>query len=198
MKTGILLSGGIDSIALAYWKRPDWAVTVDYGQRPAEAEIRAAAKICIELNIRHDIITADCSSLGSGDLVGSSPLKSSPSPEWWPFRNQLLITLAGMRAIQAGIQTLVLGAVKSDGFHVDGTKSFFQTIDQVMSIQEGGIRVSAPAVELTSVELVRISGIPKSLLSWAHSCHVSEVACGDCRGCYKHQAVMETLGHGYY
>jgi len=35
----ILLSGGLDSIALAYWLRPQIAVTIDYGQRPARAVI---------------------------------------------------------------------------------------------------------------------------------------------------------------
>lgn len=198
MKTGILLSGGIDSIALAFWKRPDWAVTVDYGQKPAATEIRTAKQICSELGISHEVLSVDCSSLGSGDLAGSSPLKGSPSPEWWPFRNQLLVTIASMRAIQLEVQALLLGAVKSDSFHVDGTEVFFQAIDQLMFMQEGGIRISTPAINLTSEELVKISGIPISLLAWAHSCHVSEVACGNCRGCYKHQSIMDKLGYGYY
>ena len=33
----LLLSGGMDSIALAFWKRPEIAITIDYGQRAAEA-----------------------------------------------------------------------------------------------------------------------------------------------------------------
>ena len=31
MTTGLLLSGGIDSSALAFWKRPQVCFTVDYG-----------------------------------------------------------------------------------------------------------------------------------------------------------------------
>lgn len=198
MKKGILLSGGIDSVALAFWQRPDWAVTIDYGQRPAAAEIRAASKVCGDLGIVHDVISVDCSSLGSGDLAGCSALRNSPSSEWWPYRNQLLVTLAGMKALEMQIQALLLGAVKSDGFHTDGTEPFFRVLGQLMALQEGGIKVLAPAIELTSQELVKRSGIPQGLLAWAHSCHVSELACGDCRGCYKHQSVMESLGYGYY
>ena len=36
LKTGLLLSGGMDSIAIAWWKRPQWAITFDYGQTAAE------------------------------------------------------------------------------------------------------------------------------------------------------------------
>src|SRR5690242_14032680 len=99
----ILLSGGLDSIALAYWLRPQIAVTIDYGQRSAQAEITAATAVCEVLNIRHELIQVDCSALGRGSLVNDAPVSNSPSPEWWPFRNQLLITLALMRLVDSGV-----------------------------------------------------------------------------------------------
>ncbi|WP_440506100.1 7-cyano-7-deazaguanine synthase [Serratia nevei] len=64
MKTALLLSGGMDSIAIAWWKRPDIALTLDYGQYAAEAEIRAASVTCKSLGIDHHIIRIDCRSLG--------------------------------------------------------------------------------------------------------------------------------------
>ncbi len=198
MKTGILLSGGIDSIALAFWKKPDWAITINYGQKPAQAEIRAASKVCAELNVKHEILQIDCSCLGSGDLAGSPAIDNAPSSEWWPFRNQMLATFAGIKALPMGVEELMFGAVASDNFHADGTEQFFNHLNITMSIQEGLIKVSAPAIKLTSVELVKKSGIDLSLLGWAHSCHIGNSACGNCRGCYKHQTVMDTLGHGYY
>jgi 7-cyano-7-deazaguanine synthase len=39
----VLLSGGMDSIALACWQRPEFAITVDYGQRAAATEVAVAA-----------------------------------------------------------------------------------------------------------------------------------------------------------
>ena len=56
------------------------------------------------------------------------------------------------------------------------------------------LRLRAPAIELTASELVRMSGVPSELLSWAHSCHVSEYACGLCRGCQKHYSTYEAIG----
>jgi 7-cyano-7-deazaguanine synthase len=193
MSSGILLSGGLDSIALTYWKRPDIAFTVNYGQVCAHAEIRAAKQICSELKIQHEVISVDCRMLGSGDLAGRPASQIAPVPEWWPFRNQLLITLAGMLATSLNVRSLMFASVKSDGVHADGKDEFFELINSLMSFQEGEIKIHAPAINLSTVELIRISGIDLALLAWAHSCHVANYACGNCRGCNKHRNVMSEL-----
>lgn len=198
MSTGILLSGGMDSIALAYWKRPGVAYTVDYGQVPAAGEICAANAVCDALDIRHRIIRADCREIGSGDMAGGNPSGLAPVSEWWPFRNQLLLTLAGAAAIADGVGELIFGAISTDSVHADGRLEFFERISALIGFQEGGIRVTAPAIELTSVELVRKSGVPLSILAWSHSCHVAALACGTCRGCVKHAETMMELGYGDY
>lgn len=193
MSKAILLSGGIDSIALAYWKRPDIAITVNYGQAPARTEIRISAIIAKALNIPHHVIEADCSKLGSGDLINQSALTVSPSSEWWPYRNQLLVTLASMKGITFGISELMIASVKSDGFHKDGTSEFYELINKLMVYQEGNIQVTCPAILFTSVELIKLSGVPRSILNWAHSCHKSNTPCGTCRGCNKYRQVMNEL-----
>lgn len=198
MKTGILLSGGIDSIALAYWKRPDVAYTVDYGQKSAQGELRASRFVAKELSIDHFNISVDCRALGSGDLAGSTPSAIAPVPEWWPFRNQLLVTIAAMKAVQDGVGILMVGSVKTDSSHLDGTKEFYTKLDDLVRFQEGGVIVQAPAIDLTSAELVKKSGLPDTLLGWAHSCHTANYACGVCRGCNKHREVMQELGCGSY
>lgn len=198
MTEAILLSGGIDSISLAYWKRPAVAVTVDYGQRPARGEIQASAGACEALGIEHLVVSVDCSSLGSGDMAGSSPLEIAPVPEWWPYRNQLLVTLAASAVISRGVASLLIGTVKADSQHADGTSRFVAALSNLMSLQEGGLRVEAPAIGLTSVELVRRSEVPLEVLAWAHSCHTSSLACGRCRGCAKHFETMQDLDIGPY
>lgn len=198
MKAGILLSGGMDSIALTWWKKPEVAYTVDYGQKSANGEVRAAGAVCSTMDIVHRVLQVDCSCLGSGDLAGSEPNFLAPSPEWWPFRNQLLLTLALMAAVQDGISRLLFGAVKTDSFHQDGSVDFFRQIGRLVALQEGNIAIEAPALSMTSAELVRASGVDASVLSWAHSCHKSDFACGRCRGCEKHRLVMTELGYGAY
>jgi 7-cyano-7-deazaguanine synthase len=195
VKTGLLLSGGMDSLALAWWKRPDIAFTVDYGQKAAEAEREASAAICGRLQIEHHAIQVDCRSLGSGDMVHGTPDAAAPNTDWWPYRNQLLITLVATKAIALGVKTLWIGTVKSDGSHKDGTTEFVQRIDSLLEYQEGGLRVEAPAIAVSTAELIKLSGIPSDALAWAHSCHKANVPCGNCRGCNKYLETYLEVGH---
>lgn len=193
IKKGLLLSGGIDSICLAYGLKPDIAYTIDYGQTVAEREIYVSKYICNELNIEHRIITVDCKALGSGTLADSENVAQSPSDEWWPYRNQLLITLALMQAIKDGTNELHLATVKSDGFHKDGTKQFYDMINRLVSYQEGKIAIKCESLNFYSHELALKYKVPNLLLSIAHSCHVSNVACGKCSGCIKQLRVRVEL-----
>ncbi|KRF00594.1 7-cyano-7-deazaguanine synthase [Frateuria sp. Soil773] len=193
MKTALLLSGGMDSIALAWWKRPELAFTVDYGQLAATAEISASAAICSALDIPHTVLRFDAKALGSGDMAGTAADPNAPASDWWPYRNQLLVTLVAMKAVATGVQRLWLGTVASDGIHKDGTPEFFENINRLLSHQEGGIVVEAPAIGLRTVDLIRQSDIPRSMLAWAHSCHKADVPCCNCRGCNKHFETLQEL-----
>jgi len=193
MKTALLLSGGMDSLSIAWWKRPNVAITLDYGQLAAEAEFRASKAICAILDIEHHVLRVDCRLLGSGDMAGVKADANAPASDWWPYRNQLLATLAAMKAISLGVTHLWLGTVKSDGSHRDGTQEFVDALDRMLSLQEGGMRVEAPAIGLSTAELVRLARVPLDQLAWAHSCHKANVACAQCRGCNKYFEVLEEL-----
>lgn len=189
--TAVLLSGGMDSAALSFWVKPRHTITINYGQKAACAEIRAAREISKEISAEHHVLEIDCSCLGSGDMSDSAAIAIAPSTDWWPFRNQLLITFAVMKAVYLGVDTLCLGSVKNDCDYRDGTAEFIDRISNLTSYQEGNISVTAPAVNLTTEQLVAVSQIPQEILAWSHSCHTSNFACGRCRGCNKHREVME-------
>ena len=188
----------MDSTAIAWWRKPDLAITLDYGQRPAAAEVKAAAAVCAALGIRHEVIRADLSAVGSGDMAGRPGLPEAPVPEWWPFRNQMLVTLAAMLAISSGARTLLIGCLATDASHADGSRAFVAAMDGLLAMQEGGLRLEAPAISMTATQLLRISGVPPEVLAWAHSCHVAEHACGMCRGCKKHYETLEAIGSAPY
>jgi 7-cyano-7-deazaguanine synthase len=127
-------------------------------------------------------------------MAGTAPLSAAPVSEWWPFRNQLILTLAGMAAARMGSERLLIGTLATDCQHADGRPEFVEKISALMSFQEGSMLVSAPAIGLDAVELVRQSGIDQATLAWAHSCHVGNFACGRCRGCIKHFNTWHALG----
>ncbi|MCP1842135.1 7-cyano-7-deazaguanine synthase [Bradyrhizobium sp. USDA 4524] len=185
----LLFSGGLDSSALAFWKRPDACLTVDYGQRPARGEMAAAAAICRELGLRHEVLAIDLRALGAGSLAGAAPSALGAAEEFWPYRNQMLITMAGMRFLPQGLKEIMIGAVRTD-VHADGKSPFLRGIDRLMSLQEGAVSVTAPARALHPRRLLEVSGFPRSLVGLTFSCHVMEYACGQCRGCEKH---LETV-----
>ncbi len=189
----LLLSGGMDSIALAYQRRPRWTLTVDYGQVSADGEIRAATAVATTLRLEHTVVRVDCRALGSGALAGTAPTALAPVPEWWPFRNQLLVTAAAMYAVTVGAQHIVIGAVATDVAHADGRAEFISALDAVLRCQEGHLTLRAPALHLDTAALIHEARVPLDLLAWAHSCHTGPFACGTCRGCQKHLNVTEAL-----
>lgn len=194
MKAVLLLSGGLDSTALAAWKRPSHCLVVDYGQRSAEAETRAAGIVADRLGLPLARVRVDCSVLGQGDLAGSAGSEHSRHAEWWPYRNQLLVTFAAAWALQNDHDTVWTGTILTDDRHADGTRGFYERLDDLLSYQEGGVRVSAPAGQLDCEELVTRSGVTDDVLAWTHSCHTGNLACGHCAGCRKRTGVLRTLG----
>lgn len=190
----LLLSGGLDSSALACLERPDMCLTIDYGQRSARGEVRAATVIAGRLGIPSASFRIDCSALGSGDLSGRESHPAAPSTDWWPYRNQLLVTLSAAWALPRQVSTIVVGSVANDRFHVDGTTGFYSRLDELLRMQEGNLTVEVPAINRETSELVRRSGLSLSLAAWTHSCHVANLACGACRGCTKRLGVFRELG----
>ena len=194
LKEAILLSGGVDSICLAYILKPNIAYTIDYGQKVAKREIYVSQLICRELGINHCVIKIDCSSLGSGTLVGKESSKVSPAEEWWPFRNQLLFTLSSMQAIKDEVNKIYIGSVNTDSFHKDGTFEFIKLMNALSEFQEGAIQIEAPLLNYKTHEIIINHKIPRELLLLAHSCHISDIACGHCSGCLKQIRIRQEIG----
>ena len=102
----------------------------------------------------------------------------------------MLVTLAAMLLMPQGITEIMVGAVSTDR-HADGKAPFFRALDRLVSLQEGSVRVSAPALHLSTPGLLRKSGFPYELIGLTFSCHVAEFACGQCGGCLKHRECVE-------
>lgn len=191
----LLFSGGIESTCLAFTSRPDLLLTIDYGQVCAEGEIRASSYIAAELGLRHEILHAPLNKFGAGDLAGTKSAVSGEATEYWPFRNQMLITLSAMRYEREGLEEIMIGTVISDEVHADGCPDFVDAISRCLSAQNPKLRVVAPALGMTAQQLVESSKIPFDLLGWTFSCHLAKVACGRCRGCNKSLDLLRALGH---
>lgn len=122
-------------------------------------------------------------------------INSSGTPEWWPYRNQLLITLAAAWAISHGFEEIILGTVAGDGDrHADGTRAFYDAMNAVLQAQEGKLAVTAPSIEYSTPELITLSQADEALLGLTHSCHTGDIACAHCPGCIKRAEVLQQTG----
>ena len=74
-----------------------------------------------------------------------------------------------------------------------GSAKFVETIQTLLQIQEGAVRLEAPALSLETDSLLRRCGAPHSFIGWTFSCHMANEPCGACRGCYKHLATIESV-----
>lgn len=100
-----------------------------------------------------------------------------------------------MKSITLGINILMIGSVRTDGQrHVDGKSEFYSKLNDLVSMQEGNIVIQAPAIEMDTIELIKKSEIPYSLLLHSHSCHRSNHPCMKCTGCYKNYMIRKQLG----
>jgi 7-cyano-7-deazaguanine synthase len=195
----LLLSGGLDSTAIAAMTRPDHCLNINYGQVAARAEERAARHIAGLLDLSFTAIQVPAGAVGSGLMTtGTDPVLPSvrtTAPEWWPFRNQLLITVAAAWGVVRGFTVVQVGTLATDGVrHADGTRAFLDAVDHLLALQEGHLRVEAPAATMTAVELLHASGVSEAVLGWTHSCHRADLPCANCPGCVKHAETLDAAG----
>ena len=187
----MLLSGGLDSAAVAALEQPTRALFVDYGQAAARAERKAARAVAQHLDLELDELAIDLSSVGAGLLCPGQQIDDAPTEEWFPYRNQHLATIAAGHALKHGLGVVVLGLIAGDGTrHLDGTSTFLNTLDMLIRSQEGGLRAIAPHINTPAHELLIRSRLPQELLERTHSCHARDVACGECPGCVRRAELL--------
>jgi 7-cyano-7-deazaguanine synthase len=187
----MLLSGGIDSAAVAAVERPEHTLFIDYGQASAEAERTAARAVANYLGLELTELSVNFSALGCGLITGSPQIPNAPSPEWFPFRNQFLVTIAAAHAVKNNQHAVVVGLVAGDGRrHADGTPEFIFNLDSLLRSQEMQIRILAPQINTPPSDLLNKSGLPQELVHLTHSCHVSNNPCQVCPGCRRREELL--------
>lgn len=166
-------------MALAYEIRPDVCLTIDYGQPAFHGERKASKQICQILDLRHETLMI-------------SIYRHKPSEEhqsFWPFRNQLLVSAAAANFSDERQKTVIsLGLVRDD-VYPDCKDTFVRKIRTLVNIQNPHLDVQAPAIDVTTLQLLRRSDFPPDLLGLTFSCHFADFPCGECPGCKKNHDI---------
>ncbi len=208
LRTVVLLSGGLDSaanLAIAdHFDRPVLALTVDYGQRAAGPEIRAARKLAEYYGVTHRVLELKW----LGELGGSALTQSSigiPEPAsarlddlksasetakavWVPNRNGVLINAAAALAESLGAQQVVVGFNKEEAATFpDNSSQFLGTSNLALKYSTAGkVKLACYTDMMVKTEIVEaLRNLPKPFpFESVWSCyHGGESMCRKCESC---------------
>ncbi len=202
----VLLSGGLDSgVALAEWRSAGGqvalALTCDYGQKAAEREALAAARLALRYAVPWCLVDlpwlGDVARRSGSALVSASagiPVGTAAAPGneqtaaavWVPARNLVLCAVAAAHAEEVGADAIVAGFNREEAeTFPDNSVAFAQAATSVLRYAcRAPIRVESPTQALDKAEIVaraRLHGLEPADF-W--SCYRGGAdPCGRCESC---------------
>lgn len=202
MKKAIcLMSGGLDSTVAAAWTKERYEVYglhVDYGQRAAHLEQKASQRVSQNLQITEfkstqlswlkelgtSALTDESISIPRGQISTTDQIPITLVP----FRNGILLSLATAWAEVVGAEVVVIGAVEEDSSgYPDCREQFLIAFERAIDLgtrPEIDIRIVAPLVHMTKVDIVKLGVELKVPFELSWSCYGSgPEPCNDCESC---------------
>ena len=208
LKSLILLSGGLDSsanLAFAdYYDLPVLALTIDYGQRAVEPEIKASKKLADYYGVPHQVLdlkwlgalggsaltssAIDVPKIDSNKLDDLKTAQGTAKQVWVPNRNGLFINAAAAIAEVKGAQQIIVGFNKEEAATFpDNSSQFLGVCNLSLRYSTStGVKVACYTDMLVKTEIVRaVRNLPKRFpFEFVWSCyHGGEKMCGECESC---------------
>ncbi len=218
----VLLSGGLDSSAnLALAVESDTALLalhIDYGQRSAVQEWKAAQRIAEYYGVKVERISIpwlgalggssltdkskDIPELLHSELDTLSKITESAKSVWVPNRNGVLINLAAAYAERLRASRVVVGFNREEATTFpDNSEAFLDQSTRALSYSTmNGVQVYCYTTQMDKVQiclrLQKLSRVFPHDLVW--SCyHAGDEPCGRCESCGRHdralQAAMDSV-----
>jgi 7-cyano-7-deazaguanine synthase len=167
----VLLSGGIDSaaalaLALAEGFTAE-ALFVDYGQAAAEAERSASRAIANHFGIAWRELNVAGHAFTTGEIRG---------------RNAFLLHSALL--VLEWRAALVFIGIHAGTRYRDCDPLFVELVQHSFDYHSGGtVRIAAPFLEWSKLEVYDYAGTTGLPLNLTHSCEAGSAPCGSCRSC---------------
>jgi 7-cyano-7-deazaguanine synthase len=208
LKSVILLSGGLDSasnLAFAdYFDAPVLVLTIDYGQRAAIPEIRAAKKLADYYGVPQRVLDLkwlgalggsaltsdqiDIPNMATDKLDDLKTTEKTAKSVWVPNRNGLMINAAAAIAESMRAQQVVVGFNKEEAATFPDNSSQFLGVSTLALkySTSNGVKVACYTDMMVKTEIVQaVRNLPKQFpLELVWSCyHGGEKMCGECESC---------------
>jgi len=189
----LLLSGGVESTTLlhqlAQAGEPTQALFIDYGQRAAPLERRAAADHCEPLGV--ELVTLDLARVGETFRRGQDRKAHVPLPH----RNLVALSLGLSYATNLGARRVYLAVNHGDTLDYPSASHTFLAQFRLIAGLLGNVELRTPYISLGKSEVVR-RGVALGVdYDTTYSCLLGHaVHCGRCAQCEKRRAAFGEAG----
>ncbi|MDD2706735.1 MAG: 7-cyano-7-deazaguanine synthase QueC [Verrucomicrobiae bacterium] len=198
MITVALVSGGMDSVAALYATAREHTVAAGlsfwYGAKHNDREIPFAEHHCRRLGIEHRVIRLDfmgklfkSALLESGGAIPDGHYEESSMKQTVvPFRNGIMLSIAGGFAESAGAQGIVIAAHSGDhAIYPDCREEFMRSMADAMRLGTyAGIKILRPLIHLDKARIARLGHDLGVDFSQTWSCYKGgAIHCGACGTC---------------
>ncbi|MCM2278201.1 MAG: 7-cyano-7-deazaguanine synthase QueC [Oligoflexia bacterium] len=212
----ILLSGGLDSAAnLAFCAERDepvLALTVLYGQRSAENELRAARELSSCYGVRHEVVDLrwlgafggsaltdvrrDIPDPGGERLDDLSVTRRTAAAVWVPNRNGVFVNVAAAFAERLGAVRVVVGFNREEAATFpDNSEEFLKETTRALSFSTANrVELFSYTTRMNKREIVAaLRGLARPFpFESIWSCYAGgERPCGACESCRRLKRALE-------
>lgn len=209
MKVVVLCSGGMDSVAALHWAAAAHEVTAvvsfDYGAKHNAREIPFAAEHAAALRVRHEVIALPfVDRLFASDLLRSG----GEIPEGHyeaenmkqtvvPFRNAIMLSIAGGLAESLGATGLVIAAHGGDhAIYPDCRETFMLAMGDALRLGTyAEVALLRPFIALKKQDIARVGAQMGVDFGRTWSCYKGgAVHCGKCGTCVERREAFALAG----
>jgi 7-cyano-7-deazaguanine synthase len=205
----VLLSGGMDSVTALYdahARQPiAAAVSFHYGSKHNERELPMAAHHARALGLRHHILRLDfigehfvSDLLQSGGEIPKGHYEEQTMKQTVvPFRNGIMLAIAGGFAESVGARGLVIAAHAGDhAIYPDCREDFMAAMGAALRLGTyAGLEILRPFIHLTKAEIAA-RGVALGVdFAQTWSCYTGgEIHCGECGTCVERREAFVVAG----
>lgn len=207
-KAVIVMSGGLDSTVALHWAKKEYGelfpIHFLYGSKHSEKELNCARKQCDKFGLNLQIVPIPLNNLfvssllkGGDEIPEGHYQAENMKSTVVPFRNGIMLAIAGGYAESVGATNLVLGNHSGDhAIYPDCTEEFIKGMNKALwAGTYKHIQIVSPFCNKTKADIVKIGAELGVDFNQTYSCYKGHtIHCGKCGTCVERKEAFQLAG----